>query len=130
MDELLIRSRGIDKPTHESMNTTTWRDEITSGDFFKLDLSLIIKVCPSIKTLQSFLTCRSPICHQHRSQKFLKYFFVFERNILDNISMVYALHYNVSCLLQNMYKENNKSLLWYAVRKWRRTAATRSSVVS
>ena len=26
------------------MNTTVWRDEITSGDFFKLNISLIIKV--------------------------------------------------------------------------------------
>lgn len=44
MNELYIRSSGIDTPTHKSMNTTVWRDEITSGDFFKLNISLIIKV--------------------------------------------------------------------------------------
>ena len=44
VNELYIRSWGIDTPTHKSMNTTVWRDEITSGDFFKLNISLIIKV--------------------------------------------------------------------------------------
>ena len=51
VDELFIRSQGIDTPTHDSMNTTTWRDEISTGDFFKLDLSLIIKVCRLISML-------------------------------------------------------------------------------